>query len=445
MVIGGIAIAAGHATLACMGFFEPGSQGTMITFFGGLALVIVGTGFFKPCVSVMVGQLYRDDDPRRDAGFTIFYMGINIGAFAGILGCGYLGEHVGWHYGFGAAGVGMVLGMIVYFLGRPKLLAGIGLPPVDRAPVGGVLRVVGGTLALVAVLMAVYVGLTYLSDTAIDERNAWMGWAGWLDMDLAQILEIAYVIVVAVGVLIAISVFIAVQSSAERGPTTALFVIAFFVLFFWLAFEQAGSSLNQFALERTDRNIFGDWVFPASWLQGVNPLMILIFAPVFAGLWTALARRRRDPNIAIKIGVGLLLVAAGFLIMVFAGTESDGGEPLQDIADVRLVGWWWLGSTYVLHTWGELCLSPIGLSLTTRLAPRRWVSLMMGVWFFSPAVAQLIGGYTFGAIGVIEEAGIFGIRGRGGYFMLFVLVGVIPGVTVIMLTPLMRMLIGRRG
>jgi POT family proton-dependent oligopeptide transporter len=173
--------------------------------------------------------------------------------------------------------------------------------------------------------------------------------------------------------------------------------------------------------------------------------MILLFAPLFATLWTVLARRGRDPNIAAKIGIGLVLVGVGFVLMVFAGRLSDGGAPLAEGAEPRLVAWWWLGGTYVLHTWGELCLSPIGLSLTTKLAPRRWVSLMMGVWFLSPAVAQLIGGYTFGAVEAIEEAGIMDVRGRGGYFLLFVLVGVVPGVLILMLTPLMKRLIGDRA
>ncbi len=262
MIIGGWIIAAGHFTLALTEVAGKGSAGT-ITFMAGLVLIIIGTGFFKPCVSVMVGQLYRADDPRRDSAFTIYYMGINVGAFlAGII-AGTLGEKVGWHWGFGSAGVGMVLGILVYSALRPRYLKGIGLPPGD--PRNQNLDAIGG-------------------DGEIEDVNRPLTRVDWHRL---------WVII----------------------------VLALAVVFFWAAFEQAGSSMNVFANETTDRNVMG-MEFPATWYQSVNPLYIVLFAPVFAWFWMWLDKRHLQPRTPTKFALGITLLGLGFGFMVIASLKT---------------------------------------------------------------------------------------------------------------------------
>jgi POT family proton-dependent oligopeptide transporter len=350
MLIGGWIIAAGHVTLAMTELFgiTPGQAVTLqtgpmalICFLSGLLLIVIGTGFFKPCVSVMVGQLYDRDDPRKDSGFTIFYMGINLGAAMSPLVAGTLGEKLGWHWGFGSAAVGMVLGLIFYQIFRPKYLRGIGLP------------------------------------TGHSEVREGFGVA---------------------------------PEPGRRPPLTAvdwqrigvILVLAFVGnIFFWAAFEQAGSSMNIFAKEKTDRTFGGWWGadqaaengegastggdagFPASWYQSVNAIGILIFAPAFAWLWSWLNRRNANPSTPMKFAWGLYLLGLAFLAMVFGALEARGA---------KLAGPHWLLITYIVVTWGELCLSPVGLSMVTRLAPPHLQSLMMGIWFGSMSLANLFAG-----------------------------------------------------
>jgi proton-dependent oligopeptide transporter, POT family len=343
MLIGGWIIAAGHLTLAATEFFGitageavtlQTGPGALVCFLAGLVLIVIGTGFFKPCVSVMVGQLYGEGDPRRDSGFTIFYMGINLGAFFSPLVAGTLGETVGWHWGFGSAAVGMIAGLTFYQIFRPKYLAGIGLPPGRRH----------------------------------DDRSS--GPAGE-QSDAGP------------------------ESTAPRHLTSiewqrlAVIVILAFVgnIVFWAAFEQAGSSMNIFAKEETDRTLGGMLEgegFPASWYQSANPLAILLFAPVFSWLWLWLNRHRANPSTPMKFAFGLYLLGLAFLAMVAAAFEARG----PGLASPH-----WLLITYVVYTWGELCLSPVGLSMVTKLAPARLQSLMMGVWFLSFALSNLLGGF----------------------------------------------------
>jgi POT family proton-dependent oligopeptide transporter len=256
----------------------------MSVFVAGLVLIVIGTGHFKPNVSVMVGALYPPDDPRRDGAFTIFYMGINLGAFICAFVCGTLGEKVGWHWGFGAAAVGMILGLIVYIAARPKLLGHIGDAPAGRpnyAPL----------FIVAALLIAAAAG-------ALFHYNAFASLGARVDRLTATTAGHAIAIILRwllIGALIVWFVrFVMKQEPADRGPTAAILIFIVFNAVFWLAFEQAGSSLNLFAAEMTDRRI-GSWEMPATWFQSIGPLLIILLAPVFAAIWSALGRRNRTP------------------------------------------------------------------------------------------------------------------------------------------------------
>ena len=376
MILGGWIIALGHITLAGTELFGvtagaavtlQTSPGALICFLGGLALIVVGTGFFKPCASVMVGQLYAPGDERRDGGFTIFYMGINVGALFAPLVAGTLGETVGWHWGFGSAAVGMILGISFYQVIRPRYLQDIGLPPEPR-------KQIAATSAPPA---------------------AWL-------------------------------------TSTEWQRIWVILVLAFIGnIAFWAAFEQAGSSMNVFAAQNTDRTLWGllDGGFPATWYQAVNPAAIIVFAPVFAWLWVFLSERGRNPSTPMKFALGLWLLGLAFLAMVFGAMQARDG----------LAGPHWLLITFVVYTWGELCLSPVGLSMVSKLAPMRLQSLLMGVWFFSYSIANLAGG-LLARYSVKLEAGeaTFLIGGLPGFYLLLVVVPVLTGVLIWIISPTLR-------
>ena len=353
LVIGGIIIAAGHFTLALQG---------EAAFYIGLGLIIVGTGFFKSNVSTQVGQIYADGDERRDAGFTIFYMGINTGAFLGPLVCGYLADspNFGWHYGFAAAGVGMVLGLITYVWGREKYLPGIGLPHfgVEAASIGVEIPVSNPMHGIGGALIGGVLGFL---------GGSWLG--------------------LAMGAVIGAALGISILGSQgeERRRVFAIFIVAFFVVFFWAAYEQAGSSMNLFADRNTDLTLGGlvSKPVPAAWFQSVNSAFILIFSPVAAWIWMTLSKRQLEPSTAMKMVIGLALVGTGFAFMVIGAKGADQG---------LRVSWIWLVTAYFFHTLGELCLSPIGLSYVTKVSPVRFASLMMGVWFLSNAAANKLAG-----------------------------------------------------
>jgi POT family proton-dependent oligopeptide transporter len=394
LVIGGIVIALGHFSLAIA---------AMPTFYLGLALVIVGTGFFKPNVSTMVGQIYREGDTRRDAGFTIFYMGINLGAFLAPLVCGYLGERVGWHYGFGAAGVGMLVGLVIYLWGREKYLPGIGLR-VRHDPANAA-AVAAESLEERTNWVAALVGAT------VGAGAVYLGNGGLIPM-----------IIAAIGTAAA-AMAMAGTKGEERNRVIALFVVIFFVIFFWMAFEQAGSSMNIFADRHTDRMV-GGWEMPASWFQAMNPLFILLFAPVFAIVWTRLGSRGREPSTPIKMVLGLTLLGLGFIFMVAAGTQVDRGLQVSFI---------WLTLAYLLHTWGELAVSPVGLSYVTKVAPVRFASLLMGAWFLANAAANYLGGWLASQTeNIPSQARFFSIpvaTSLGAAFLLLLLVPVLKRLT----------------
>jgi POT family proton-dependent oligopeptide transporter len=371
LIIGALVISAGHFTMMLE---------TLPTLYTGLLLVILGTGFFKANVSTMVGQIYKQGDPRRDAGFTIFYMGINLGAFLAPIICGWLAVSFGWAWGFGAAGVGMVFGLLQYLHGRPKHLAGIGLAPSAK------------------------------------------------EMDPAARAEAARPL-----------------TGEEISRIGVISILSFFVIFFWTAFEQSATSMAVFAEERTDRTLpwlpdslawmvgglpegGGPALFPTAWVQSINPLFILILAPMFASLWVRLAVRGKEPSTPTKMAIALVSLGLGFFFMVFAAQANAGGQLASPL---------WVLLAFFVHTCAELCLSPVGLSAVTKLAPLKFASLMMGIWFLANFFANLIAGLTAGQMDHIAKTG-FILPGYAGFFLIFVVGPCAAGLVLFTLVPLLK-------
>ncbi len=416
MVLGSVIIALGHFALALPG---------MAAFYSGLGLIIVGTGLFKPNAAAQVGQMYAAGDSRRDAGFTIFYMGVNAGAAIGPLVCGYLAqsERWGWHYGFGAAGVGMVLGLLIYLWGRDRYMPGIGVGAPARP--GGAAGAAAGDGTPRRVL---------LLDAAGGAA------AGGLVAALLGGLALQPVVLgAAIGGALAVTVL--GTHGEERRRVLAIFLAAFFVVFFWAAYEQAGSSMNLFADKFTDLTV-GGFDIPSSWFQSVNPTIILLFGPVFAGLWAALARRGKEPPTALKMVFGLALLGVGFLFLVAGGARADAGVKVSPI---------WLLLAYSFHTFGELCLSPVGLSYVSKIAPARFASLLLGAWYLANATANKIAGAlaaytpTPGQAPQVAEAGLGGVVQRlsqtnAGFFSIFVVTSLAAAGLMLLCVPLLRRL-----
>jgi POT family proton-dependent oligopeptide transporter len=353
-------------------FFSASSLGTSfasIAFYIGLLSLIIGNGFFKPNISTMVNQLYAPGDKRVDGAFSIFYMGINLGAFFSPLVCGTLAEKVDYRWGFLAAGIGMIIGVVVFELLKNKYIVSAegdvvgGKPkpyvkPIEDA--NEAKQTASNPIQRIALWLAVYAALWYV---------------------FMQLVGFNFVSTLIFATSIAASGFVITDpslSKIERSRIIVIYIIAFFVIFFWSAFEQAGASLTLFADQQTDRTIFG-WEMPASYFQSVNPLAIIIFAPLFAVLWGYLGKRNMEPASPVKQAVGLFLLAIGYFIIAVGVSGVEGSTKTS---------MFWLLSMYLVHTLGELCLSPIGLSMVARLAPLRLGSLLMGIWFMSNAMAN---------------------------------------------------------
>jgi POT family proton-dependent oligopeptide transporter len=369
---GGIVIAAGYLSMALPG---------QATFFMGLVLVAIGTGLLKPNISAIVGQLYTTEDERRDAGFSIFYMGINIGAFAAPIICGWVGQQVDWHLGFSLAGFGMILGLIQYVWGG-KHLGDAGRYPVvpdDPRAAASDRRRLWWAIVIVIVIA---IGLFALQSSGMITITA-TGLADSFGIVLLLVTIVFFAWLLASGH----------WTSVEFKRLVAIIVLFVAASFFWGAYEQAGSSLNLFAQEFTNRVVWG-FEFPASWFQFVPALFVIIQAPIFAWLWMRLDKRQ--PSSPTKFALGLIFVGLGFVVMVFAS--------LSGVA----VGPQWLLATYFLHVIGEMCLSPVGLSTVTKLAPARVTGLMMGVWFLAASVGNYLGGRTAGLYGSIPLWQLFG-------------------------------------
>jgi POT family proton-dependent oligopeptide transporter len=378
ILIGAMLITSGHLMIGLSGLAEPG--GGKIPFFLGLTLIVLGTGLLKPNISAIVGDLYPEGGSRRDAGFSVFYMGINIGAFAGQLITGVLGEKVGWHWGFGAAGVGMFFGLIVFWLTRGKTLRGIGTEVV-RNPDPAVHARQSRTVKL-----ALLVGLAVIAVVFA------LAASGSITIDAQAVGESMVNLTLAMVVLFFVYVFFAGGLSGdEKKRIGVIFVLFLFAVVFWGAFEQAPTSLNLFARDFTDRQV-GGFEIPATWFQSVNSFFVITLAPVAAAIWIALGRRNRDLSSPGKFAIGLALAAVGFSLMIVAANRVVGS------GGTLLVSPWWLVSSYFFQTAGELCLSPVGLSSMTKLSPRKYVGQMMGIWFTASGLGSLIGGLVGGHV-----------------------------------------------
>ncbi len=356
VLFGALIIMLGHFTLAI-----PLEQ----TFILGLILVAAGTGLLKPNISSIVGQLYSTNDDRRDSGFTIFYMSINIGSMLGFAVCGWLGEKVGWHWGFGAAGFGMLLGVIqfIYFRGQ---LGEAGLNP---NPNSNEYKI---KLRNISLGIIVLVSLVVLS-----------GLLGWWSVDAVFFAErFRDFLVILSMVYFAYLFLFAGLNSAEKRNVLMLLLLFIGAAAFWSGFDQSAGSLTIFTRDYVDLT-FGSFTAPVSWTQFANPLFVVMFAPFFAYIWVFLGKRNLNPNTPVKFAIGLIFMALGFIIMLLAVEYALVSSP---------VGVQWLLLTYLLHTFGELALSPVGLSAFSKYSPKRYLGQMMGLWFLASSLGGVLAG-----------------------------------------------------
>ena len=374
--VGGWIIAAGHFTMAVP---------TTFTFFLGLVFIICGTGLLKPNVSTVVGELYPEGGARRDAAFSVFYMGINLGALMGPIVTGWLGESHHWHWGFGAAGVGMVLGLVQYRLGAPHL-GDLGLLKTKDTP------------AQIAAKSRKFFG-TFFGIVGAVVAFGYLVRAGVIPVTVTQIATVLGYSVLAIVALYFIYIWtLGGHTVDENKRMGVIFWLFLLIAVFWSGFEQAGTSLNIFARDLTDRDVLG-WEMPAAFLQSVNATFIIILAPLFGMLWVSLERMNRNPSIPMKAGLGLIGLAMGFFVLAWGAANATPDSPVSPA---------WLVVTYFLHTVGELCISPIGLSAITKLSPERRVGQMMGIWFVGAALGNLFAGLIGGRLESLAPDALFG-------------------------------------
>ena len=441
VLFGGILLMIGHSLMAVEGV---GGQNdpTINVFWAALAFIIVGSGFLKANISVMVGQLYPLTDIRRDPAYTIFYMGINLGAAIGSILAGYLGITLGWAYGFGLAGIGMLAGLVVFVLGR-KTLRGAGEPPAALpknrewmlyaiglaavAVIWGLIQYqnviqnllgISGILLLGYVLVEAVFKMPYGTLAQAPSGRLWTMFVGlglmifyFLSSSLGlptsrplipigflgiELVSLASVVAI-IGVVLTFYVLVAEKLRLEHHPRDRIYAILFLIALnplFWGLFEQAGGSFNLY----TDRYVDRSGV-PSPIFQSINPILILLLAPLFTILWTVLARRRAEPSAPAKFGLALLQVGAGFLVFVWGANAFGVATPQPDGTTLNITPVLFVFLLYILHTTGELCLSPVGLSAMNRLAPAFMASLIMGAWFYMTAVGNFVGGKIGEAMG----------------------------------------------
>jgi len=395
VLTGGVLIMIGNATLI---------SGIPQVFFLGLMINVFGVGLLKPNISAIVAQLYPEGGSRRDAGFSIFYMGINLGSFLGSLLVPLFAAKFGWHWGFSLPAVGMLLGLVQFLKTRRHLgTCGVALAP--DAERGAWLPIALFVGVIVAVAVLAVTGTITLNANAIANATSWMIGA----------LAIAYFTYL---------IFFAGLTPVERNRAYVLIALFVGCAIFFAGYEQMGSSFNLFAQRYTDRHLFG-WEVPAGVLQAVNPVFIIIFAPVLAGIWLILGRRNRDLSAPAKFGAGMILLGLGFLVMYVAAGFVLSGQK---------VAMTWLVATYLLHTWGELCLSPVGLSSMTKLVPTRFVGQVLGVWFMATALGTNLAGQLSGDYDASR------LESLPALFLKIFWWGAIGGGLMLLLTPLLKRL-----
>lgn len=421
IVFGAILLVCGHFGMAFEGAQATRSlvDGEMVVnrdhfytqiFYLSLALIVVGVGFLKASISSIVGQLYEDNDPRRDAGFTIFYMGINLGAFTATLLCAYLGENYGWRYGFGLAGFGMLLGLLTFTWGT-KFLEGLGEPPDKSAMQPSLLGFLSKEHLIYLGGIVVVFGIWQLI-----QRTG----------ELGVVLSVFGAIVLAIVMWFSLTKC----TPVERDRMLVMLTLIILSVFFWALFEQAGSSLTLF----TDRNVDMGDIFTAGMFQSLNPFFIFIFAPIFAWLWVRLSQKGLEPSTPTKFALGVLQVGLGFAVLIFGASQAG---PDGKVAVI------WLALMYLLHTTGELCISPVGLSMVTRLSVAKVGGMMMGVWFLSSSFAAYVAGIIAGLMAIPEQGGMQqdGLASLMIYTSVFeklALVAVVVGIFMLLVAPFLH-------
>jgi len=346
--IGGLTMMIGHFLMAFPDYL-----------YLAIGMLIIGNGYFKPNISSLLGRLYKSNDLRRDSGFSIFYVGINLGAFLAPLIVGYVGETINWHYGFAIAGFGMLAGLVQFSYGQKKIINE------DTTNQSKKLKL--ADWSLISIISIINIPLILLI------------------LEINQVLNNFFFEILLASIVIIFSYLFTRKKqllSAKEDLKKIIYigVLSIFVIFFWVGFEQAGGSLTLFANNSVDRNFLG-FIIPASFFQSINPLIIILIGPMIANFWLRVDRSKNNINTPQKMGLGLLLLAGGFFLITVVNSASDTSISL-----------WWLVGVYFLHTLGELCLSPIGLSMVSKVSPKKIASLMMGFWFLSSAVANFMAG-----------------------------------------------------
>lgn len=358
---GGLIIMCGHIVLAI-----PSNN----TFFIGLILVVLGTGLLKPNIGAMVGMLYKPEDSRRDSGYTIYYMGINIGSVIGYMVCGYMAENLSYHWAFGMAAIGMAAGLIMYRLTSGKL-NGIAEGPV-QALSPSAQKKSWLAIAIFLIGLTVVTALTSLGIITIEPVSL----AKWVALFFTAVFFFYFFAIYFLGKL----------SDDEKKRMWALMLICIASICFWAGFEQAGSSLNLFGRDYTER-LVGSFEIPPAWFQSLNSYFIILLSPFFAALWVNLGKRMMDPSYGFKCAIGLIIMASGFIVMFFAAQLAASGLKVAP---------YWLVATYFLHTVGELCLSPVALSAVSKLSPKRFAGQMMGVFVLTYSIGNVVAGLLAG-------------------------------------------------
>lgn len=420
VIFGGVLLVLGHLGLAYEGhqafLAENGEvvqdKFALQAFFFSLSLIILGVGFLKANISSIVGALYEKEDIRRDSGFTIFYMGINLGSFVATLLCGWLGENYGWGYGFGAAGIGMILGLITFIYGQ-KYLMGKAEP---KNPEILKKKVFAGISVEWLIYILSIASLFIIAQMV--QRHTVVDWMLRITGAIALLMIIFYSIK---------------EEKIIRERLLALTVLIIFSVVFWALFEQAYTSMNLYADRVLDREFFG-WTIPGPWFLSLNALFIIIFAPIVASLWVKLGKY--NPNTPVKFALAIILVGLGFgMLVIGANVTADG-------AKIAMI---WLVLAYFLHTMGELCLSPVGLSSVTKLAPQKIVGFMMGVWFLATASSEFIAAVLANLAKIDTEGGqvtdvTLALTSYTDLFSKLFWVGLIFGAVLLLLSPLLKKL-----